>query len=82
MPTAWLILMNSRLSAVLRISQMLSRKSHGGERSRGSRRLTLLAAVDELHTLAEELARHVEKFLDLVGHGDCVRKMIWGVVVQ
>jgi len=38
------------------------------------KRHTLLRAVDELDAVLEELARHVEHLLDLVGHCDGLKR--------
>lgn len=37
--------------------------------------LTLLASVDELHAILQEVAWHIEEFLDLVRH--CERCGVW-----
>lgn len=110
-PTAWEILRNSRLSAVMRLvddslsEQCLVRKRRSGEKMgcgggkghggfmafclgrncnssrRGNNisgrseptkrtgRRTLGASVDELSAVLEELAGHLSKIFELVGHG-------------
>ena len=61
-PTAWLILMNSRLSA----GKMCISTIAYGQHSSKTGKLTLLTSVDELHTIFQELPRHIEQFLHLV----------------
>lgn len=73
MPTAVLILMNS-----LRSAETIPLASYGrdeaavdnGEGRPEEGELTLLAAIDKLHSVLQEVARHVEEGLDLVGHGE------------
>jgi len=65
-PTAWQILMNSFRSAVVKFMLALWAIDSIGSRER----LTLLAPMDELHAIFQELPRHVEDFLQLVCHGE------------
>ena len=74
-PTAWEILTNSRRSAAVQGTRgMISSLAPlAGRPVRWMGRLTLLGLVDELDAVLEELARHIEDFLHLVGHcGWCV----------
>lgn len=64
-PTAWQIFKNSFRSAAVKFISALELIYITGSRAR----LTLLAPVDELHAILQELARHVEDFLQLVCHG-------------
>ena len=70
-PTACEILRNSRRSAA---SQLCQRHGHASTDCCSRWSLTLLRLADELDALLEELARHVEDLLHLVGHfeGRCV----------
>jgi hypothetical protein len=70
-PTAWLILMNSRLSATRRVSSRSQLRPSIDEiiYVRNVEH-TLLAALDKLHAILEELLRDVKQFLDLIGHID------------
>jgi hypothetical protein len=65
-PTAWLILMNSRLSAGWNVHQYSSSIFFLSE----AEKPTLLASVDELHAIFQKLPRHIEQFLHLVWHGE------------
>lgn len=58
-PTAWQIFKNSFRSAAVRFASALELLYSIGAR----KRLTLLAPVDELHAIFQELSGHVEDFL-------------------
>lgn len=60
MPTAWLILMNSRLSAAKSVS--ISSIGHGGID------ITLGAAADEEASLPDEVLRDISKLLESLRH--------------
>lgn len=60
MPTAWLILMNSRLSAAKSVS--ISPIGHGGFD------ITLGAAADEETSLPDKVLRDISKLLESLRH--------------
>lgn len=65
-PTAWLILMNSRWSAISRI-QVSSRDP---VLCRAMVQRTLGASLDEQRTIADEVLGDVGDLLEVVGHCD------------
>lgn len=65
MPTAWLILMNSRLSAIGNVSVSGAREM--------TDRHTLGAAANELRTLPDEVLRDIGKLLQSLRH-DCEKE--------
>lgn len=64
MPTAWLILMNSRLSAVSREILLVTRSKCSWRPGR-----TLGAAADELGSVAHKVLRDIGEFLESLRHG-------------
>jgi hypothetical protein len=76
MPTAWQSFRNSFLSAIaekkkktMRVSIIFKPYKAPRQKKEGIKR-TLLAAVNELHAILEELAGDLEDLLNLVGHCD------------
>lgn len=70
MPTAWLILMNSRLSATLELDATRRRSSIKDKP-------TLGAPAHEQHAIPKEVARDIGEFLNGVGHSAVSWKATW-----